>query len=82
MYTATEPVSTVLQIDVLAADGTLLLADVGNGEDLAGIDPAEYPSLKRRARLSIKADHVTPNLEAWGIRWRPLERVYVPLVGR
>jgi hypothetical protein len=51
VYTATEPVSTALQIDVLEADGTLLLADVGNGEDLAGIDPAEHPSLKRRARV-------------------------------
>jgi hypothetical protein len=82
VYTATAPVSTALQIDVLAADGTLLLANVGEGEDLAGIDPALHPALKLRTRLSTEADHLTPNLEAWGVRWQTLERVYLPLVGR
>ena len=82
VYTATEPVSTLLQIDVLAADGTVLLADVGSGENLAGIDPRQHPALKLRARLSTEAEHLTPNLEAWGVRWRTLERVYLPLVAR
>jgi hypothetical protein len=82
VYTATIPVSTLLQIDLLAADGTLLQASVASGEDLAGIDPAAHPALKLRATLSTEADHLTPNLEAWGVRWRTPEQVYLPLVAR
>jgi hypothetical protein len=82
VYTATVPVSTALQIDVLAADGTVLLADVGRDQDLSAIDPAEHPALKLRANLSTEADHLTPNLEAWGVRWQTPERVYLPLVAR
>jgi len=51
-FTATAPLSTAIQIDVLAADGTVLQPDEGSGESLAGIDPVTHPALKLRATLS------------------------------
>jgi hypothetical protein len=81
-YTATAPLSTAVQIDVLAGDGTVLQPDVGNGESLAGIDPLAHPALKLRARLSSEVDYETPYVDAWGLRWQTTTRVYLPLVAR
>ena len=84
-YTAEITAGTALTVDVLAADGTLLLASLPNGASLASIDPAAHPSLRLRANLSTQQAGVTPYLDSWAINWTPEappspQRIYLPLL--
>lgn len=75
------PPATTLSVDVLKIDGTEVLTDVVSGVSLAGIDPAQYPSLKLRLNLSSTAGGETPALEQWQITWQASEqKIYLPVV--
>ena len=85
-YTAEITTGTALTVDVLAADGTPLLADLADGASLAAIDAAAHPSLRLRATLSRTQMGVTPYLDDWAINWLPETppppgpRLYLPLL--
>jgi hypothetical protein len=80
--TSTIPENTTLSIDLLAPDGTVLLADVKDGDRLAGIDPREHPAVQLHARLSTADEAVTPDIDLWGIRWSVWNRLYIPVLYR
>lgn len=87
-YAGEIPNGARLTVDVLAADGTLLLADLPNGAGLASLDPAAHPSVRLRANLSRGSAAASPVLEQWAISWRPAgsavltPRAYLPLLLR
>jgi hypothetical protein len=70
------------QVDVLALDDTVLLADAGSGDSLAGIDPAAHPAIKLRATLGTSQDWLSPDFDAWGLSWSTVQRLYLPVVSR
>ncbi len=82
IISSTVPVSTTLAIDVLAADGTVLLQNAGNGDSLASIDPHEVPAIKLRATLVTMDPSLTPDVDMWGLRWHVLSRRYLPVILR
>ncbi len=79
------PGASAVAVDVLAADGAVLVADAGKAGDLTGIDPFLHPALRLRARVT--ADPADPEavavLRRWSVRWRPLRgrvRLEVPSI--
>jgi len=81
-YTATVPANTHLLVDVLSADGTILIPHAMNETSLAGIDPATHPSIKLRATLLTNDPARSPELDVWGVRWLVGWRGYFPVIGR
>jgi hypothetical protein len=75
---STVPANTAVVIDVLAPDGTVLLADSGDGDSLTGIDSGNYPGLQLRVSLSTADEAVSPDIDLWGLRWSVLNRLYLP----
>jgi hypothetical protein len=62
--------ATRLAVDVLDVDGTtVLLADAASGANLAGIDPAQHPVIRLRARLESTAAGQSPKLDVWQVTW-------------
>ncbi|MBN1956370.1 MAG: PQQ-binding-like beta-propeller repeat protein [Anaerolineae bacterium] len=68
-FTVDAPAGSDVQIDLLAQDGTLVLADVSDGQALDGIDVAACPTLKLQGRLTTTVADVTPAILDWGISW-------------
>ena len=61
-----------VQIDVLAADSTVLvggLQDPSGEQDLSSIDPAQHPRLRLRATLTDSTTRTAPNLSEWRINY-------------
>jgi hypothetical protein len=88
-YSGSTPPATQLSIDVLSADGTLLQSSLTSGASLSGIDPAEHPVLRLRARLETEQVGTTPTLASWQLTWQPAQagnaptpRLYLPLLQR
>ena len=74
---------TSLAVDVLSADGVLLLSDVMSGTSLASINPTTYPSLKLRATFSTDDLANSASLDEWTITWQPRScKIYLPIVLR
>lgn len=67
-FNPTTPAGTFVKVDVLDANGSVLLSDVPNGVSLAGLNPSLYRSLQLRARLG-GSGLVTPSLNSWTITW-------------
>lgn len=55
-------------VDVLAGDGTVLVADAPSGVSLTAIDPSQYPTLTLRA--SFPAGPAAASLERWQLGWQ------------
>ncbi len=68
------PGASAVAVDVLDADGMILVADAGRGAALGAIDPFEHQSLRLRVRVT--ADPADPAavavLRRWAVRWTPL----------
>lgn len=83
-YAAELPAGTALTVDMLAEDGTLLLANVPDGASLADIDPVAHPILRLRATLNTAQAGVTPYLDSWAVQWTPATtlslRFYLPMI--
>jgi hypothetical protein len=81
---ASTPPDTSVTIDVLDAQGTVLLADVANGVSLHGVDPAQHPTLVLRASLTAMTDTAVPTLGEWNITWTTAGShvVYLPAIIR
>lgn len=79
-----DPPATSLTMDVLDADGELLLADVASGADLAGLlGPERHPTIRLRANLTATESGLSPVLEDWQISWSvTAHRLHLPLVVR
>lgn len=75
-YTAEHPnARTSLSVDVLAADGSVLVSGVKPGESLAErIDPFVHPSIKLAALLHGDPTDCSkrPVLLSWGVAWEPM----------
>jgi hypothetical protein len=62
--------ATTLTVDVLDADGTtVLLANAAGNTSLTGIDPAQHPVIRLRARLESTAAGQSPKLDGWQVTW-------------
>jgi hypothetical protein len=84
-YSAAVPPGARLAVDLLAADGSVLLADVASGASLAGIDARAHQGVRLRARLSAGPGGERPGLFSWGITWQSAERrqrLFLPLLTR
>ena len=68
-YTATVPLHTSVQVDVLSAGGVMLLTNVPSGASLAAIDVATYPTIRLRATLRSTVGNATASLEEWEVTW-------------
>lgn len=81
---AAAPPTTTLRIDVLSANGSLIIDDLGSGASLAAIDPRRDPVIRLRARLASQQDGATPSLDSWEVTWqvRARELRYLPLIRR
>ncbi len=78
-----DPPTTTLAVDVLSADGNLVLTNVASGIDLVTLNPAQHPTLRLRARLSSTMGEETPALETWQLSWQVKEyRIYLAVVLR
>jgi hypothetical protein len=82
IISSTVPVRTIVAIDILAADGTVLLQNAGNGDSLASIDPHEYPAMQLRATFATMDTSLTPDVDMWGVRWSVITKLYLPVVLR
>jgi uncharacterized repeat protein (TIGR01451 family) len=71
-FSSTVPSGTSLTVDVLSADGTLLLGDVTSGSSLTSIDPTIYPSLKLQATFSTDDLAYSASLQEWTVTWQPM----------
>jgi hypothetical protein len=84
-YSATVPIGAQFAVDLLSADGSVLLQDVASGTNLTQIDAQTHPSVRLRTRLTPGPDGERPGLFNWGISWTSAasrEQVYLPLVQR
>lgn len=81
--TTTTP-TTTLTIDLLAKDGTLLLADVSSGMTLSThIDAEAVTSLRLRARFSSTVAGQSAGLESWQITWEAAvepQQIFLPSI--
>ncbi len=68
-FTTLTPPGTEVQVNILAQDGTPLLADVANGEELDGIPAHAYPGIKLQAVLSTTHPYTSPSLLDWEVTW-------------
>ncbi|MFH0965573.1 MAG: exo-alpha-sialidase [Planctomycetota bacterium] len=66
-FSAETPEKTWAAVDIVDAQGGVLLADVKDGQDLTTLT-AE--AVRLRGRLSTLEKHVTPVLKGWGISWK------------
>jgi hypothetical protein len=66
------PPTTTLTVDVLDAEGNVLLASVDSGADLSSLDPDQHPTLKLSVTMSSTAPGQTPALSQWRLAWTPL----------
>lgn len=82
IITSTAPLGTLLKIDIVAPDGTVIQHDVDSGDSLAAIDPHEYPAIQLRASLSTTSIAITPDIDLWGLQWSVLKRLYLPTIQR
>ena len=64
-FTATYQGSVLFNI--LASNGTVLISDAGNGEDLSGIDPLLHPGIRLQAMLTRSNPSYTPTLDSWSV---------------
>jgi len=80
IISSTVPVSTALAIDILAADGTVLLQNAGDGDSLAGIDPHTHPAITLRATFTTMDTSLTPDVDMWGVRWSVVTKLYLPVM--
>jgi len=78
-YTSTVPISTSLTVDILSVTETVLMSNINSGDSLMGINPSAYPVVKLRATLTTTDPSLTPELEAWGIKWFVGSRFYLPI---
>jgi len=69
--------ASVMRVDVVSAEGDVLLADVAPGTSLDSLDPYRYPSLALRASLESDPGDCArrPVLRAWQVTWEPLHDV-------
>jgi len=76
-YVVSRTPAETVTVDVLSADGSVLLANVKSGASLASLDAYRYHSIKLRALLvSDPADcSKRPTLEGWQVTWEPLPQV-------
>jgi hypothetical protein len=81
-YTSKVPANTVLTVDVLARDGTVLLPNVNSGDSLASINPSLFPSIQLRATFLTNDVSHTPELDMWGLRWVSGGILYFPIILR
>lgn len=83
-YAAEVPGGADLAVDVLAADGSVLIENAAADASLAAIDPTQHPSLRLRARLSATQTGVAPYLDDWSLSWLPQTlpplHLYLPLL--
>jgi hypothetical protein len=82
VISSTVTLSTTLAVDILAADGIVLLQDVQNGDSLASLDPQAYPALQLRANLTTQDSSLSPDLDLWGLRWSVISKLYLPVILR
>lgn len=82
VFTHTASMTMSVGVDILNLDGSVLRDGVTNGESLADLDPALYPALKLRSRLSTALAGASPVLEEWRITWTPdpPHQVFLPVV--
>lgn len=79
------PTGAQLFIDLLSADGSVLLEDVASGASLASVDARLHQAVRLRARLSAGAGGARPGLFSWGITWQGATsrtQVFLPLIAR
>jgi hypothetical protein len=84
-YSAIVPPESQLAVDLLSADGSLLLEDVTSGTSLASIDGQVHPNVRLRVRLTAGPLGERPALLGWGITWQSAEsrrQLFLPLIVR
>ena len=81
-YTATVPISTSMQVDVMSGDGTVLVAGVVSGQSLQAIDPRIHSTIALRVTMLTDDSVRTPTLDVWGVRWIVGHQRYLPLLVR
>jgi hypothetical protein len=70
--------TTTITVDVLDANGALLLAAAPNQSNLgAAIDAATHPTIRLRVTMSSTVAGQTPLLENWQVRWQVQQPVVV-----
>jgi hypothetical protein len=80
-FSVTEALNTDLIVDVLGANGQILIENVSDSTDLACLSLSAHPQIKLRATLTAAAPGTTPELHEWRLAWIPGEhRIYLPLV--
>mgnify|MGYP001293056611 CR=1 FL=1 len=68
-FSIDNPANTVLHVDILSRQGTVLLDNVSSSASLTSIDSTTHPSLRLRAELSTSAGDVSPQLLDWTVTW-------------
>jgi hypothetical protein len=84
-YSARVPLGAQLAVDILSADGGLLLADIPSGADISSIDVLAHPSVRLRARMAAAPSGARPGLFGWGVSWQGADersRIYLPALAR
>jgi len=66
LFSHSAPSGTSVRVDVLDAQGNLLLIDAQSGDSLGSIDPASHPALQLQVHLSGNGTS-TPQLDEWRI---------------
>jgi hypothetical protein len=82
MITSTTPANTKLVIDILDANGTVLIPNVLNQTDLHGIDPHDYSAIQFRANFTTSNESISPDIDLWSFRWSIWNRQYLPVLHR
>lgn len=63
--------TTVLSVDVLDENHTVLASNLLNGTDLGAIPAiASKPAIRLRANLSTTSSSITPRLDDWAVSWQ------------
>lgn len=69
VYTSVTPPGTRLSVDVLAADGSILIGGAAPGTSLAGVSATAHGAIRLQARLETENGAVSPRLEGWAVTW-------------
>ena len=56
-----------ITFNILASNGSILMADIGDGQDLSGIDPQQHPGIRLQGVLTRENPSYTPTIDSWNI---------------
>jgi len=64
-----------ITFDILDYDGNILIEEASNGEDLTGIDPEDFPSIRVQGHLSREDPSYSSTIDSWSVMYVGVDEI-------